>query len=197
MARTNIPSMLEYILGQQRRGDLAPEEMMMLSQAEGLPPPDMVAGNDPKRESWLRSIFSRNPQTPPARRAEDLVSPGSIGDQIRQRRRAADAAGEEVSMLPQDMMVAAGPSDTMTDAYGGVSMPTRAAMHQLGKDDPTGELGDMMIGRQAPSAPTGPAAKVTVRGAQSNAQREQLIRLLMSSRGLSRAQAEAMAAGVR
>lgn len=79
------------------------------------------------------------------------------------------------------------------DPYGGVSMQTRRAMHQMGAADPTGEMGDMMIGRQ--TTPQGFAAKTSVRGKQSPAQEEQLIRMLMG-RGMSREEAQARVSGL-
>lgn len=86
-------------------------------------------------------------------------------------------------MLPQDMMLAA----NKADPYGGVSTQTRKAMDEMGRADPTGEFGDAIINKQ-PSTPSGYAAKTTVRGKQSAAQEEQLVRMLMG-RGMSREEA--------
>jgi len=93
-------------------------------------------------------------------------------------------------VLPQDMMVASNGGDP----YGGVSMQTRKAMDEMGRSDPTGDMGDMMIGRAAntPGNSAGYAAKTTTRGKQSPAQEEQLVKML-KGRGMSEAEARARA----
>jgi hypothetical protein len=94
-------------------------------------------------------------------------------------------------MLPQDMMMAA----NEPDRYGGVSMQTRKAMHDMGAADPTGDMGDLMIGRAAnsPANSAGYAAKTGTRGKASAAQTEQLVKMLMG-RGMTRQEAQSRAA---
>ncbi len=222
----SIPSMLEYILQQQGRSSMTPEEASLLSASNGVAPPVQVAANDPAKGSWLRSLFSRGQQPPqpqqpqqPQNPTDNIGGPGSIADQIRQRRQEADQAGKELSyapedmvapqqqasgadvnMRPQDMMLAAAPSGTMNDAdpYGGVSMQTRAALAKAGAEDVHGDLGDMAIGAQRAAAPAagGYAAKTTVRGAQTSAQEDKLVQMLMS-RGMSEKDARARAKSIK
>lgn len=207
MRKNDIPSMLQYVLGEQGRSDLAPEETALVQASSGLP--IMVAGNDNKR-SWLQKVFGTNREgtnqprqlTPAeaAAPAEGLAGPGSIADQIRKRRQAADAAGEQASMVPDDYQLAANDTGTMTDAmgdrYGGVSAQTRAGMDQLGRGDPTGEFGDAIIGKPAAAAPGGYAAKTTVRGKQTSAQENSLVKMLVNQ-GMSDKEARARARSIK
>lgn len=89
--------------------------------------------------------------------------------------------------MPPEMMAA-----NNVDPYGGVSMQSRKAMHDMGAADPTGELGDMMINRPQAQTPASYKAKTSVRGQQLPAQKEQLVRMLMG-RGMNREEAEARA----
>lgn len=162
-----------------------------------------VAADD--KGSWLRSLFSKGqqqpqgPQTPgeAARAAEGLAAPGSIGDQIRRRREEADQLGKELSLAPQDMLLAQNDTGTRSDAYGGVSVQTRAALAKAGAEDPTGDLGDMMIGGGA-AAPNQNVrlAQTTVRGPQTSRQEDQLVKMLIG-RGMSEKEARARARSIR
>lgn len=211
MRNTDIPSMLQYVLGEQGRDQLAPEETALMQASAGLPV--MVAGgpDDVNKRTWLQKVFGTNRegvnqpvQSPQdaARPVEGLIGPGSISDQIRKRREAADQSGREVSVLPSDMVYAQNDSGTRSDAssgdpYSGVSIQTRSAMHDLGKGDPTGEFSDAIIGKPAAVAPGGYAARTSVRGAQTSKQEDQLVRMLMNSQGMNEKDARARAKAIR
>jgi hypothetical protein len=201
----SIPTMLQYVMAQQNRQTLSPEELALLQASSGEPVSggyvgyDNIAAND--KPSLLQRLFGNKPQptqTPAeaAKPAEGLFEPGSIGDQIRRRREEADKATRDVSMLPEDMLYAANDTGTRTDAYGGVSSQTRAGLAQLGAEDPNGDLGDMAIGKPAAAAPGGYAAKTTTRGAQTSKQEDQLIKMLMG-RGMSESEARARAKSIK
>jgi hypothetical protein len=210
--RTDIPSMLDYVLGEQGRTQPAPEETALMQASQGLP--IMVAGgpDDAAKRTWLQKVFGMNrpgmaqppqqPQSPQdaAQPVEGLASPGSIADQIRQRREAADAAGREVSMTPSDMVYAQNDTGTRNDAnadrYSGVSVQTRAGLDKLGREDPTGDLGSMIVGRSDIAAPGGYAAKTTVRGKQTSKQEDALTKMLMN-RGMKEADARARARSIK
>lgn len=208
MRQTDIPSILQYVLGEQGRANLEPEETALMQVSAGLPV--MVAGGpDANKRTWLQRVFGTNrpmpsgqPQSPQdaARPAEGLVSPGSVGDQIRKRREAADQAGGEVSVVPSDMVYAQNDtgirSDAMVDPYGGTSIQTRAAMHELGKGDPNGEFADAVIGKTSSPASSGYAARTTTRGAQTSKQEQQLINMLIG-RGMSPEEARARAKSIK
>lgn len=204
MRPTDIPSMLQYVLGEQGRSNLEPEETALMQASAGLPV--MVAGGpDANKRTWLQRVFGTNrpmpsgqPQSPQdaARPAEGLADPGSIADQIRRRREEADRAGREVSLAPEDMLYAANDTGTRTDAYGGVSAQTRAGLAKLGAEDIHGDLGDMAIGKPASAAPGGYAAKTTVRGPQTSAQEDKLVKMLMG-RGMSESEARTRARSIK
>ncbi len=200
--QTDIPSMLQYLLSQQGREQPTPEETALAQASQGLPV--MVAGGpeDAAKRSWLQRIFGTNkpqqPQTPAdaAKPAEGLFSPGSIGDQIRKRREEMDKAGKEASLVPDDYQLAANDVGTRNDAYGGVSMQTRAGMDALGRADPNGEFGDAIINRQQPAATSGYAAKTTVRGPQTSKQEDQLTTMLIN-RGMDPKKARERARSIK
>lgn len=209
MRPTDIPSMLQYVLGEQGRANLEPEETALMQASAGLPV--MVAGGpDANKRTWLQRVFGTNrpmpsgqPQSPQdaARPAEELFAPGSLGDQMRRRREEADKAGREVSMVPDDYQLAANDTGTRNDAsggdrYGGVSIQTRAGLAKLGAEDIHGDLGDMAIGKPSTPSPSGYAARTTVRGPQSSAQEDRLVQMLIS-RGMSEKEARVRARGIK
>ncbi len=208
--QTDIPSMLQYVLGQQGRYQPDPEETALMQASQGIPVQVAGGPDDAAKRTWLQRVFGTNrpmpsgqPQSPQdaAAPAEGLADPGSIADQIRRRREEADRAGREVSLVPSDMVYAQNDngvrSDAVGDRYAGVSAQTRAGLAQLGAQDPTGDLGDMAIGRPAQAAPGGYAARTTVRGAQTSKQEDQLVKMLMHSQGMSEKDARARAKSIK
>jgi hypothetical protein len=207
-----VPEMLQKILEQQGRTTPSPEESALVQASQGQP--IQVAEGD--QRGLLQRIFGgrpaqqppmpiqpngqSNPQYNPAAPAEGLAEPGSIADQLRKRREAADQAGGQVSMVPDDMQVAANDTGTRSDAngdrYGGVSGQTRAAMDQLGRGDPTGDFKDAIIGNVSSPQSAGYAAKTTTRGAQTSAQEQQLIRMLINQ-GMKESDARARARSIK
>lgn len=195
----SIPNMMEYILRQQGRDQPSEDEMALLAASQDQQPM-MVAqggqGDDAGKASLLQRLFGRQPlppmpvQQPGARPVDELLSPGSMGDQLRQRRLEQERMmKEQAGLQPEDMMVA------QNDGYGGVSAQTRAAMDQMARQDPTGEFGDAMIGRPTQPAAAGGSSGQSVRGKQSVKQEDQLIKMLID-RGMSPAEARQRARSI-
>lgn len=195
-----ISNMLQYLLTQQGMREPSPEETALLMASQGQSAPLQMAANSGEGTSFLRRLFGggsqpSQPQTPPPkegdRKVDELLSPGSMGDRLRQRRLEQERMLKEQAMgdmMPEDMLMAAAP-----DPYGGVSVGTRAAMDRLGKDV-GGDMGDLVIG-SGQKAPSGTPAQQSVRGKQTPKQEEQLIQILIN-RGMSPEEARARAKSV-
>lgn len=193
-----IPSMLQYILAQQGRQQPSEDELALLAASQGEQPPMMIAAADKPQEdkrSLLQRLFGRpvQPQPQPGeRKADELVAPGSLGDQLRQRRLEQERMlKEQAGIQPEDMLMAQN-----SDPYGGVSVQTRAAMNQLGKDV-GGDMGDLVVGGQgsAQGSTVGAPSGQSVRGKQTPKQEDQLIKMLMN-RGMSEKEARMRARSV-
>jgi hypothetical protein len=189
-----IPSMMEYILSQQGRSEPSEEELALLAASRGEQPMQLAANAPEDKRTILQRLFGRGqpappPQQPGERKADELVAPGSLGDQLRQRRLEQERMlREQAGLQPEDMLLAQAP-----DPYGGVSVQTRAAMDRLGKDV-GGDMSDLVVGA-GQKAPTGTPAVQSVRGRQTPKQEEQLIKMLMD-RGMSEKEARSRAKSV-
>lgn len=162
----DMQGILQRLAFQQGRSQLSPEEEALLAQQAQQPDP------------MERIMIAQGPNP-----ADVLAqSPDSVANRLMNRRKALEEAG---GMDGNDMVA-------QNDQYGGVSMQTRAAMDRLGRADPTGDMGDMIINKGQPAAPGGTAARVTTRGAQSASQEEALFKLL-KGRGMKEPEARARA----
>jgi len=190
-----VPSMMEYILAQQGRQEPSEEELALLAASRGEQPMQMAANAPDSKGSLLQRLFGRPqqpaPPQPGERKADELVAPGSMGDQLRQRRLEQERMlKEQAGLQPEDMLMAQAP-----DAYGGVSAQTRAAMDRLGKDV-GGDMSDLVVGGGAmPAAPGAAPAQQSVRGKQTPKQEQQLIDML-KARGMSEKEARMRAKSV-
>jgi len=191
-----VPSMLEYILAQQGRQNPSEEEMALLAASRGEQPMQMAANESGSKGSLLQRLFGRSPPPAPqppveGRKVDELVAPGSLGDQLRQRRLEQERMlKEQAGLQPEDMLMAQAP-----DPYGGVSARTRGAMDQLGKDV-GGDMSDLVVGGGAKPVAGGNApAQQSVRGKQTPRQEEQLIKMLID-RGMDPKEARMRAKSV-
>jgi len=163
----DMQGLLRRLAFQQGRRELSPEEEALVVEQQNRPDP------------MERIMIAQGPNP------VDVLgqSQGSVANRLMNRRRALEAAGgvNEGDMVAQN------------DSYGGVSAQTRAAVDRLGRDV-GGDMADVVVGGGR-TAPAGTPAKTTVRGKQSSAQEEQLVRMLMG-RGMSEADARARAKGI-